>query len=63
MNALETVKKEWPITYEYRSIVYLMQNYSLIYLATQSLINPNELGRNLAKRAVSKLIQKQSKNY
>lgn len=63
MTALQIAQKEWPMTYQYRAIVYLIQNYPLPYLAVQTLINPNELGRYFAKKAVSKIIQRESKKY
>ena len=63
MDSLKIAQKTWPKTYQARAVVYLLQHYSLIYLAVQTLVNENELGREFAKLAVSKMIKRQSKKY
>ena len=62
-ESLAEVQALWPRTWKARAIVYLMQNSSISKLAFQSLSLSNELARDIANRAVSKMIQRESKKY
>ena len=58
---IDEFKKQYPLTYECRLIVALMQSFDLTYIAVQTLICKTEYGKYLAKKAYSKMIKRQSK--
>lgn len=58
---IDEFKTQYPLTYECRLIVGLMQSFDLPYIAVQTLICKTEYGKYIAKKAYSKLIKRQSK--